>query len=783
MRSTLTIIKANLQKGIGQAVSLMAFALIAALLLSIGLLLMLGFDSFFDERSEALHAPHYLLIEEKALFSQDQVDYLKNHADVTEVETEQIIFMTAEFLYNDGKMPSDFIFVDTNAKRSMNDLTLIEGAAPKTDRDVCLPYMFKAGGGYQLGDNFTLTVGTQKYSFTICGFTEEIMLGSPNNQMYQAYLSSQGYKALNTKAPEFEGMIIRVRTQDPTDSEALYHDCIKQFFFKTDIAGADRAHIQSLSYYGSKVVRTMIPGIISAVMVVFAAIIILVSLLVVRFRIHNSIEETITNIGALKALGYTGNKLLWATVLQFSLVAFVGALLGIGVSYLAIPFVSNVMEMQTALQWQGGFDPLSSGLTLAAILVAVFIVTLFSARRIRSLQPLAALRQGLSTHSFKRNHLPLDRSRGPLALLLAVKSAIQAKGQMVMIVIIITAVGFAATAGLSIYVNLGINPEAFSKLIGGEVPDATFFLKDPADAKDLRRYLEDQDETRKVFYYQDLNVMTRDMRVNNIVAEDFSLFEGVLLYEGRYPKHDNELCISGYLSGMIDVHINDTLKVTQGSRTEEYLVVGLIQTMNNGGMACAMTIPGMQRIMPDYQPSQLYVYLDDGTQAAALLKRVEAKFTDELALSINVSELMGAQLGMYGDIFFSVAVAMLAITILVIILVLYLMLKTVILRQRRTLGIQKAVGFTTFQLMNQFALYYLPVITLGVALGGLAGILGFNSVFIAVIRYMGLMTASMPAPVELTLAMCAALVLVAYAFALLISGRIRKISAYTLVSE
>ena len=783
MKQILPIIQANLRKGMSQAVSLLVFALIAALLMNLGLLMMLGYGNYFDQRAEALHAPHYALMEEERLFSQSQLDYLNTHPDVTEVEHESVISFLSNINYSNGKMPSFFIFLDSSKTRTMNGLRVIEGKPPLSSGDICLPFMFKTGGGYQLGDNIDLEVGSQKITYTICGFTEEIMFGSPNNQIYQVYISNEGYTDLADKMPGSEAVIIRVRMQNPADSDLLYHDCIKQFFFKTNISEADSVYVQSLSWNSVKMVRTMMSNITSIILTVFAALIVLISLLVIRFRIRNSIEEGITNTGALKAVGYTGQQLLWAIVLQFSGIVLIGVIIGIGLSYALLPFVSHVLELQTALQWQQGFDPLCSGLTFVSILLAVFFVTWLSARKIRSLQPLTALRQGLSTHSFKKNHLPLDRSYGPLSLLLAIKSAIQAKGQMVMIFIIVTVVGFAATAALSIYVNLGVHSETFALLIGGELPDALLIVADPDDMDDIRQFIEESGEARKEFPYQDVNVMINDLRVPSIVAEDFSLFEGILLYEGRYPKHDNEICVSGYLVEREGIRINDTIKVSLGDKTAEYLVVGFIQTMNNGGLNCAMTIPGYRHIQPDYLPRELYVYLTDNSRTEEFLELLSGEYAEKLSSTINVKEVMDAQLGIYGTIFFAVAVVFLVVTILVIILVLYLMLKTVILRQQRLLGIQKAMGFTTLQLMNQFSLYYIPIIALGVVAGGLLGIFGFNSLFIALTRSMGLMTASMPPSIDLTVLMCFGLVLLAYVFAMLISWRIRKISAYALITE
>ena len=783
MKNILPIIQANLRRGKSQAISLLVFVLIAALLLNLGLLMMISYGNFFEKRAEALHTPHYVLVEEERLFSQSQLDYLNNHRDVTEVEHESIISFGANYTYGTGTMPSSFIFLDAGKTRTMNGLTLVEGKAPVAESDICLPYMFRTGGGYQLGDSFSLNAGNRYLTYTICGFTEEVMFGSSNNQIIQVYVSHAGFTSLADRMPDSDCMIIRARIQNPADSDAFYYECLKHFFYETSVEQADSVYVDSYSWSQVKTARTMMSNITSIILTVFAVLIVLISLLVVRFRIRNSIEEGMTNTGALKAVGFTGRQLLWAIVLQFSGIALVGVVAGIAISYAVLPLVSQILELQTALQWQQGFDPLCSSLTFAFILLAVFFVTWLSARRIRNLQPLAALRQGLSTHSFKKNHFPLNRSHGALTLLLAVKSAFQTKGQMVMVFIIVTVVSFVAVAGLSIYVNLGVHPETFAQVLGGELPDALFVVTDPDDMDDLKQSVTDTGKARKMFYYQDVVVMINDLQIISIVAEDYSLHEGATLYEGRYPKHNNEICVSGSLAEQEGIGIDETIKVTQNGRTAEYLVVGFIQSMNNGGLTSAMTIEGYKRVQPDYQPRNLCIYLTDNSKTDEFIKTINAANSGKLSSTINMKELTDATLGMYGDIFFAIAIVLVVVTILVIVLVLYLMLKTVILRQRQQLGIQKAMGFTTLQLMNQFALYYIPIIALGVAAGGLVGILGFNSLFVGLTRSMGIMTASLPPSVELTILMCAGLVLLAYVFAMLISWRIRKISAYSLISE
>ena len=53
---------------------------------------------------------------------------------------------------------------------------------------------------------------------------------------------------------------------------------------------------------------------------------------------------------------------------------------------------------------------------------AVALVVWLSAGRIRKIEPIVALRQGVLTHSFKRNHVPLERTGAPLQLALALKT-------------------------------------------------------------------------------------------------------------------------------------------------------------------------------------------------------------------------------------------------------------------------------------------------------------------------------------------------------------------------
>jgi putative ABC transport system permease protein len=148
-----------------------------------------------------------------------------------------------------------------------------------------------------------------------------------------------------------------------------------------------------------------------------------------------------------------------------------------------------------------------------------------------------------------------------------------------------------------------------------------------------------------------------------------------------------------------------------------------------------------------------------------------------------MKELADAQFGAYGDIFAVVTLGVLLVTAIVVALALYLVIKTMIIRRRRELGIQKALGYTTLQLVLQTALIFTPAAVIGVAAGGVGGYLGFNPLFAALVHSAGIMETHLPSPTAWTIMTCLGVIAFAYLASMLISLRIRRISPYALVSE
>ena len=160
-----------------------------------------------------------------------------------------------------------------------------------------------------------------------------------------------------------------------------------------------------------KTVNTFTINIVATILVAFAAIIVLVSLIVIRFRVSNSIEDGMANIGVLKAIGYTSRQILSSILLQFIFIAFSASVVGVALSYVLMPFIGSIISTLSGLIWMQSFDLIMNLVSAFLVVFCVVIVTLLSAFRVRKILPVAALRGGIQTHSFRKNHFPLENSK------------------------------------------------------------------------------------------------------------------------------------------------------------------------------------------------------------------------------------------------------------------------------------------------------------------------------------------------------------------------------------
>ena len=533
---------ASMRKTKAHTVMIVLMFVASAMLLNLGLLI-INFGTYFDKTADELHSSDICYIIPGKLYTTEVDQYLKNNGNITAMEKAEAFMVDSDVKYGSGDRHITFLLSSSDVLRSISQWKAIDGAKPLDDSltgmSVYLPNEFALNGGYKVNDKLTLRNGNKTAEFTIKGFSEDIFFSQLETGPSSIYMPQAVYdRAFAELSPEDHAVVVFTDLKNVDKSvesgiRDIYHDGI----------------LTALDLSAVKTARTKMANMTAAMAVTFAMIIAVVCLIIIWFRISNSVEEDMLKTGSLKAVGYTGRQIISTVITQYTAIAFARSIAGIILSYLFIPIISKVLSVQTGLDWTQGFDGSISGFMLLFILAVIAAVSFLVARRIRKISPITALRGGLTTHSFRRNRMPLDKSKGNLPLRLGIKSNLQNVRQSLMIVIITLAVGFSGTFGMIMFYNTMVDTSTFAEAPGMELSNVSVLFDPAKDNSGVVSAIRNMPHVQKVQYMDTDTVKVDNADTSVTVMQDYGTKKTITVYEGRYPRHRNETVLAAVSQG------------------------------------------------------------------------------------------------------------------------------------------------------------------------------------------------------------------------------------------
>ncbi|MEH6941437.1 ABC transporter permease [Bacillus sp. JJ722] len=770
---------ANIKKRKSAAISLFILVILASLLLNIGLSIFTRLDSFYEKKTEKLNGAQFVSVFSNYNDVQKQIDFIHNYKYTNKVEHEDSLLLPGiEIAFSKGHLTSTVTILNEETKRTLSPIKLVEETEDLKGAKIYAPYIFKTGGGYELGESLKIEYGKKEYTYKIAGFFEDTLLGNTISGSFKFFLPQTEYKELekNLSSTEKSTYIAATLTDESklSDLNKKYSKAFPSKGLLTDI---------KINTENSKLNYIMPINTIAIILIAFSFIMLIVALVVVKFRVTNTIDDDIANIGSLKAIGYTSKQILYSIMTQFMLITVIGGLLGILLSYIALPTLGNIVSASIGLLWTQQFNIWINIFSLFLMIFLVLGVTTLSGMKIKTISPIIALRGGIQTHNFKKNRFSLDKTKFGLHISLGLKNMYVNRKQNIWVMLIVTALTFACAFSSVLYYNFTFDKSSIFRLVGAEQCNVVVMAKGGEKSSNLFPAIKKIDGIKKTGMLSQKSAIINEETVMAYVSDDFDKLEWNTVYEGRQPRYDNEIAISGAISKSTGKKVGDTIKVTFNQTTKEYLITGLTQQFNDGSMKpISLTLEGYQKLYPSFERDSLSIYLDDTVTSADFTKQLKSQFGDQVIV-VDMDEAFQSQMSSYIKSIFYIMVLIVIMTALTVSLILYLIVKTMIIKRKRELGILKAIGYTTFQLMTQITMSFLPVVTAGVLLGGIIGCLYTNSILSILFTGLGIFNASFTVNVPLIIAFCIVIVLIAYVVSMLVGRRIKHISAHGLITE
>lgn len=612
---------ANIRKKKGVAVTMGILILLSVAMFNVGLTILAGIGNFYIQENERLNGPHYMVRISGNSYREEYLDFFKHDSRVETAEADETIFMNMLTLPGGGALSANFRNLDQ--ERKIKGYSLVNEPVATGDNAIYIPSFFKEMG-YDPGEELVLNYNKQTFRFQIAGYTQSTWFNSSVSSIVDFYLPQAAYDKLYTKLGT--GYLLTVRLMDSSQIETVRQDFIDHTDVKMEAITMDN-EVMDISIDTMKAGATMVVSIISAILFAFSFLMVVITIIVMRFRIANHIELQMKNIGTLEAIGYTGKQIQWSIVLEFIIISLIGTILGIVCSYGMIALLGGIITNSVGVSWRSGghlgYD-LLSGLVIMGIVV---LATRISASKASRLLPIQALRGGTEAHSFQRIYVPLERWGNRLSMALGLKILMFHKKIYVMVTVIFAGVAFASAFSMILYQNLGMDDNLVLKLTGYEISDIMVYTAPHADYDKLKKEIDDMDGVRKTNLYETSSAKVEEELVTCYISDQFHDLEMVSVYEGTFPQYDNEIVVTGVLAEEWGKHIGDTLEVQSEGAAAEYVICGLTQTMNNFGRQCFLSMEGFLRINPAYERSSIQVYLEPGIEIEEYINTMERTFS------------------------------------------------------------------------------------------------------------------------------------------------------------
>lgn len=774
------IARSNLRRTKGQTVAIVALIFIASMMLNLWLMLSTDYKSNFDRYHDKMNAEHVTL----AISGNDSKmrEFVSQTLEKDERTTgycmADTFLASGSFDYNGGEIDTDFLFMEkeTAGKRSIGKIEIVEDS--EFTSGVYLPMIYGTDNNFSVGKTIEITVGDRVESYTVCGFFNSVMVGSHNCGMSEILLTKDKYKELEESGLYPKSTLVSVRIRDKAESEDF------EAVFKNAVTSRyPDLRTESNSYEMVSSGRYISQMICSSIISVMGFLVALIALVVIFSNVVNDIQRNMKDLGALKAIGYRSRQIISALLLQFLSVAFVTALAGIGISYCLFPAINSMMMSQTGIPYAMKFLPLPFVMTLVLIGGMVALSVWLSSRRIKTIEPIVALRQGIQTHSFKRNHIPLERTRVSLNTALALKTTFSGVKQNVTACITMLVLSLAVTFTGMVVRNVITDVSQFVDLVIGETADSCIRVT-PEWEKEFLQKMEEDDRVTKTYLFT-----TEEVRhVGGIallanISDDFSKLNNPnICIEGRFPKYDNEMAIGAKYAKEHDLKIGEEITLTAEGKEAVYMISGYTQISNYLGKDCVLTRGGFERL-GKLQSVNYNLNVADGVDVDALNEDLSGKFGNSISGTVNYKSAVDAGSAVYISLMKMIVIAILILCIFVITFVLYLLVRTMLTTKQRDYGIQKALGFTTRQLVLQTAISFMPSVILSTVVGLVVSFYVVRPLTALFLSGIGIVKCTFIVPVDFIFVAGIGLILYAFVIACLLSVKIRKIAPRSLITE
>lgn len=625
----------------------------------------------------------------------------------------------------------------------VDELIFAQGqeAAQPEPGTIWIPTSMAVAHDISLGDSVGFKTGQHDFELQVAAIVVDIPYGGPFTTNARIWMNQQDFREqLHTMQGE-ERFMLGLRFDNYSLSPsywASFESFLGQPYLET------KTEFEELSSF-----YLIISKVIGFIMIFLGVVMMLVALFTIGFTISDAILSNYRTIGVIKSVGLSSAKIIATYVTQYALLALVAIVPGLVISqYLSKILVESALSFLKTDQLPMNIVGLQTSVVVGLFVLAVVLLCAFSsANKARSVQPVQAIRYGMSEADYSKltNRLSTSRFFGgrilgfgmwPVFFVIGLRNLFKnMKGSILML--LLTTVTSAVLVFGFILLNSIHQIGQTSPLWGYDSSDiaVTIYNKAAFDRNSFEAAALADPRIKNIGWVSHLTgVLPANKKQNTGGSEAQSLNIAFMALEGSYdelgyatlegynPRNKNEISIGMNVAKQLHKDIGDTVDVFIEGQKHTFMVTGIYQAIANMSYSARIKIDAVQDQQTDNSHIDVaFINVFDVHEAERFVSEMNGTFGDSIQAATletllnsvykEASAVLALPFSMMGLLF-----------IFVTLMIIYSICRINIRKESKTYGIYKSLGLTSWKIRASLTLGISILSSIGALLGVVAGV-------------------------------------------------------------
>lgn len=703
------IIRNDISKSKLITVTTMLFVAAAAMLVSLAAVLVVNLSGAIDTLMRQAETPHFMQMHSGVIDTGRLAAFAERNENVDE-------FQVLEFLNIDG---AEIVIGRNSLAENVQDnglciqsrkfdylLDLDGKVINASDGELYVPICYMKDGTAKVGDEAVIC----GKKFTVAGFLRDSQMNSLLASSKRFLISEKDYSEI--EALGNTEYLIEFRLKDLSELGA---------FETTYISSGLEANGPAITYPLFKTINAISDGLMIAVILLVSVLVVVIAFMCIRFTLLAKIEDDYREIGTMKAIGLRVSHIKKIYLAKYAALGAAGCILGFALSFV---FRDMLLENIRLYMGESGNPYFALFFGIMGVLLVFLAITAYVSRvlkRFGKISAAEAIRFGTSQEKASgAKHFCLSRNRlFGTNVFMGIKDVLARRGLYATMFVVLVISAFIIIVPQNLYST--VSSEGFIKYMGIGKSDILMGIQQteniPEKAAGIAKELEGDSSIAR---YAVLTSKTFKAKLENgseerlkIELGDHSVFP-IKYSAGRAPAAEDEIALSVINANELGKKVGDSITLAIEGEEKNLTVCGIYSDITNGGKTA-------KAAFTDDSAGIMWCTVCVELADKSLVESKVLEYTDRFNFA-KIKDIAGYSRQTFGPTVNSIGKASnaaIAVALIITALVSLLFMKMLMAKDRYSIAVMKALGFTDPDITVQYVSRSISVLIAGIILGTL----------------------------------------------------------------